>query len=132
VSFAKADNTTLDRSQVVPGPGAAPANFVTTAPRPGSVAIIITTYNHASFLEAAIRSALGQSAPADQIIVVDDGSTDQPERITAQFAARSASRMPGCRPRATLDGEPPQPSSSSSSTRTTAYCRMRSLTTWIG
>ena len=94
MSFAKADNTTLDRSQVVPDPAAAPANFVTTDPRPGSVAIIITTYNHASFLEAAVRSALGQSVPADQIIVVDDGSTDHPERITAQFAAVRSIRQP--------------------------------------
>jgi glycosyltransferase involved in cell wall biosynthesis len=94
VSFAKADNTTLDRSQVVPDPAAAPANFVTTDPRPGSVAIIITTYNHASFLEAAVRSALGQSVPADQIIVVDDGSTDNPEGITAQFAAVRSIRQP--------------------------------------
>ena len=94
MSFAKADNTTLDRSQVVPDPAAAPANFVTTDPRPGSVAIIITTYNHASFLEAAVRSALGQSVPADQIIVVDDGSTDNPEGITAQFAAVRSIRQP--------------------------------------
>jgi glycosyltransferase involved in cell wall biosynthesis len=67
---------------------------MTAAPRPGSVAIVITTYNHASFLEAAIRSALGQSVPADQIIVVDDGSTDHPERITAQFAAVRSIRQP--------------------------------------
>jgi glycosyltransferase involved in cell wall biosynthesis len=60
---------------------------MTMAPRAGSVAIVITTYNHASFLEAAIRSALEQSVPADQIIVVDDGSTDHPERVTDQFSA---------------------------------------------
>ena len=49
-----------------------------TTPAPGSVAIVITTYNHASFLEAALRSALAQSVPPDEIIVVDDGSADHP------------------------------------------------------
>jgi len=54
--------------------------------REGGVAIVITTYNHASFLAAALSSALQQSVPADEIIVVDDGSTDRPEEVTARFA----------------------------------------------
>jgi glycosyltransferase involved in cell wall biosynthesis len=82
-----------DRREVVAAQAAAPADHVTVAPRPG-IAIVITTYNHASFLEAAIRSALRQSVPADQIIVVDDGSTDHPERVTAQFAAVRSIRQP--------------------------------------
>jgi glycosyltransferase involved in cell wall biosynthesis len=84
-----------DRREVVPGQAAAaPVSPVTTAPRPGSVAIIITTYNHASFLDTAIRSALWQSVPADQIIVVDDGSTDHPERVAAQFSSVRSIRQP--------------------------------------
>jgi glycosyltransferase involved in cell wall biosynthesis len=58
---------------------------VSSESRPGSVAIVITTYNHASFLAAAIRSSLAQSVSADEIIVVDDGSQDQPQRVTAEF-----------------------------------------------
>jgi glycosyltransferase involved in cell wall biosynthesis len=54
-------------------------------PQPGSVAIVITTYNHASFLEAAVGSSLRQSGAADEIIVVDDGSTDHPEHVTSRF-----------------------------------------------
>ena len=41
-----------------------------------TTAIIIPAYNAAKYLGAAIDSALGQSLPATQVIVVDDGSTD--------------------------------------------------------
>ena len=41
-----------------------------------SVTIIITCYNYAAYVGEAIASALDQSVPAHQIIVVDDGSTD--------------------------------------------------------
>jgi glycosyltransferase involved in cell wall biosynthesis len=59
-----------------------------------TVAIIITSYNHAHFLDAAIRSALAQTVPPDEIIVVDDGSTDRPEEVTARFAGVRLIRQP--------------------------------------
>jgi glycosyltransferase involved in cell wall biosynthesis len=37
---------------------------------------LITSFNYARFLPEAIESALQQTAPLDEIIVVDDGSTD--------------------------------------------------------
>lgn len=52
----------------------------------GSAAIILTTYNHARFLGSALHSAVAQTKPADEIIVVDDGSTDHPEYVTSQFS----------------------------------------------
>ena len=53
-----------------------------------SVSIIIPTYNHARFLRAAIESALRQTRPALEVIVVDDGSTDETPEILAQFDDR--------------------------------------------
>jgi cellulose synthase/poly-beta-1,6-N-acetylglucosamine synthase-like glycosyltransferase len=38
-----------------------------------SVAVVITTYDHARFLADAIDSALAQTHPVDEIIVIDDG-----------------------------------------------------------
>jgi glycosyltransferase involved in cell wall biosynthesis len=50
-----------------------------------TLAVVITTYNHARFLADAITSVLTQTRPADKIIVVDDGSTDDPAAVVAQF-----------------------------------------------
>jgi glycosyltransferase involved in cell wall biosynthesis len=50
-----------------------------------TVAVIIPTFNHARFLFEAISSVLQQTHQADEIIVVDDGSTDDPGAVVAQF-----------------------------------------------
>ena len=41
-----------------------------------SVSVVIPTYNRVHLLERSLDSALGQTLAADEIIVVDDGSTD--------------------------------------------------------
>ncbi len=49
------------------------------------VSVVITTFNHARFLADAISSARSQTRPAEEIIVVDDGSTDNPAAVVADF-----------------------------------------------
>jgi CTP:molybdopterin cytidylyltransferase MocA len=52
------------------------------------VSIIINNYNYGRFLPAAIASALQQSYPHCEVIVVDDGSTDDSRAVLADFGAR--------------------------------------------
>ena len=49
------------------------------------IAAIIPTYNRAGLVERAIASVLAQTSPPAEVIVVDDGSTDDTNTTIAQF-----------------------------------------------
>lgn len=49
------------------------------------VSVIIPNYNHARFVSDAIQSVLDQTYKNFEIIVVDDGSTDNSREVIAQF-----------------------------------------------
>lgn len=50
------------------------------------VSAIITAYNSETFVGEAISSVLEQSCPVDDIVVVDDGSTDRTGEIATSYA----------------------------------------------
>lgn len=50
-----------------------------------SVSVLIPAYNAAECVSTAIRSALAQTAPPAEVIVVDDGSTDRTADTVAAF-----------------------------------------------
>jgi hypothetical protein len=50
--------------------------------------IIISSYNYARFLGQAIDSALGQSYPDIEVIVVDDGSSDESPQVIRGYRDR--------------------------------------------
>jgi glycosyltransferase involved in cell wall biosynthesis len=45
------------------------------------VCVVVTTYNHAHYLEQALASIARQTLVAAQVVVVDDGSTDDPDSV---------------------------------------------------
>jgi glycosyltransferase involved in cell wall biosynthesis len=52
------------------------------------LSIVITCYNYEDYVGFAIESALAQTRPADEIIVVDDGSTDNSDNVIAKYAGK--------------------------------------------
>ena len=52
------------------------------------MSVIINNYNYARFLAEAIESALNQTYPSVEVIVVDDGSTDQSRQVIESYGTR--------------------------------------------
>ncbi|HEX9373663.1 MAG TPA: glycosyltransferase, partial [Roseiflexaceae bacterium] len=52
------------------------------------VSVVVNNYNYGRFLGAAIDSALGQTYLATEVIVVDDGSTDDSRAVIAGYGER--------------------------------------------
>jgi glycosyltransferase involved in cell wall biosynthesis len=53
------------------------------------ISVAMCTYNGADFLLAQLESIAGQSRKPDEIVICDDGSTDETQAILKQFAAGS-------------------------------------------
>ena len=67
-----------------------PTSVTTSAPA-GSlpvVDVIVNNHNYGRFLRAAIESALAQTHERVNVIVVDDGSTDDSRAIIESFGER--------------------------------------------
>lgn len=52
---------------------------------PARISVVIPAYNRENYLGEAIQSVLGQTLPPDEIIVVDDGSTDHTADVARSF-----------------------------------------------
>jgi len=54
------------------------------------LSVVLTSYNYARYLPAALLAVLAQSRPPDELIVIDDGSADDSVAIINSFLGRFA------------------------------------------
>ena len=52
------------------------------------VSAVINNYNYGRYLGEAVESVLRQDRPADEILIVDDGSTDDSRAVIASFGSK--------------------------------------------
>jgi len=52
------------------------------------ISVAITNYNYGRFVGGAVESVLGQTRPADQIVLVDDGSSDDSLSVIQSYSSR--------------------------------------------
>jgi glycosyltransferase involved in cell wall biosynthesis len=76
------DQTLRSKSHVAPDPLGTEGIH---DPRPMSISVVIPAYNAARFLPETLRSVLAQTLPANEILIVDDGSTDNTADIAESF-----------------------------------------------
>ena len=57
------------------------------------ISVAMCTYNGADYLSDQLKSIMAQSRPPDEIVVCDDGSTDETQSLLKQFAATAPVRV---------------------------------------
>jgi glycosyltransferase involved in cell wall biosynthesis len=53
-----------------------------------SLTVLLPNFNHAAYLPRAIDAIVGQSRPADELIVIDDASTDGSREVISLYQSR--------------------------------------------
>ena len=52
------------------------------------ISVVIPSFNAGRWIAASLDSVLAQTRPPDEVIVVDDGSTDDTAAVLARIASR--------------------------------------------
>jgi glycosyltransferase involved in cell wall biosynthesis len=57
---------------------------------PDQISVIVPTYNRAPLLREALASVLGQTQSVGEVIVVDDGSSDETRAVVREFESQAS------------------------------------------
>jgi Glycosyl transferase family 2 len=68
-----------------------------------TLSVVVRTYNRAEYLRQALHSIQHQTLVPDEVIVVDDGSTDETPDVAAEYAVRYTRRPHTGNPPAVLN-----------------------------
>jgi len=71
----------LTKDEAVPPPDTVENNAPAVAP----VTIVMSNYNQARYLDESLGGLVGQTLPAEKILVIDDGSTDNSVEIIRRY-----------------------------------------------
>ena len=75
------------RINVSAAPRLTPIQLKTLSDQP-KVSVIVSNYNYGEYIGQAIESVLAQTYEAFELIICDDGSTDNSKRIIAEYCGR--------------------------------------------
>ena len=83
------------RSTGYPMHGPSHLNQATQHRNPPTISVVIPAYNAVRFLPRCLASVFAQTRPPDEVIVVDDGSTDNTAAVAEQLGAKVVRRPNG-------------------------------------
>jgi O-antigen/teichoic acid export membrane protein len=68
-------------------------NKITSLTKSNTLAVILTCYQHAEFLPKALESVLAQTRLPDELIIINDSSTDNTKNIIDEFVKNNSERF---------------------------------------